>query len=48
MQRRRLPIPSSLIMTVSVPGYPWPSTTTFAWLARECLATLVSASATMK
>src|SRR5271170_514154 len=42
------PIPSSLIMTVSVPGEPRPSTTTLAWLARERLATLVSASATTK
>src|SRR6204780_434886 len=42
------PMPSSLTSTVSVPGKPWPSTTTLTWLARECLATLVSASATMK
>jgi hypothetical protein len=42
------PIPSSLTRTVSVPGKPCPSTITRTWLARECLATLVSASATMK
>ena len=41
-------MPSSLTTTVSVPGKPWPSTKTLAWLARACLATLVSASATRK
>ena len=42
------PTPSSLTMTVSVPGYPCPSTHTFAQGARECLATFASASATTK
>src|SRR6185437_11600413 len=43
------PMPSSLITTLSVPPGPGPpSTTTLAWVARECFAMLVSASATVK
>ena len=42
-------MPSSLITMLRVPAGPGPpSTTTRTWVARECLATLVSASATVK